>query len=434
MGFFSDRRTPERDRREPTFRNASPENPNTPLSNPDAWFYDTMTGGGDSFGPPVSEQTAMAQSAVYACVSLYAGLLAGTPLRIYRDMPDGGREEVKGSKLSMLLGEAPYPGRPLTSFMWREFWGLNVGLWGNHYSIIRYDNAARVIGFEPVMPWCVNITKQGYDRFYTCRLENNSIETVHHEDMIHIAGLGFDGVRGLSRIQAFSRGAVGLSKTLEQQIGLVHENSAKPSGIVTLSPGMSAEAKKRMVAFFNEKAAGRHNAGKILYLDSDAKYTTTQIPPEDLNTIEARRYQVQDICRFYKTPPVLIGEAGGMTAWGTGIEQLMQGFLTTGLEAEFQRCEHELNLKLLLGTSLYARFDRESLLSLDPLKLAQVMQTKINSFQLTPNEARRRANLPAMPGGDTLIGNGVTRTLEQTIQGAPAPAAPAEPAKEEPSK
>jgi HK97 family phage portal protein len=406
-------------------QNASPENPSTPLSNPDAWLLDWGTGGVPLFGPPVSEQTAMAVSTVFRCVSLLSGLLAGIPLGVYEDDPKLGRIPAPDHRLADMLGAVPFPGRPLTSFMWRESWGLNVFLWGNHYSVIRYDRAGRVIGFEPTYPWSTNVKRLATGRnLYTVTWPDNSTEIVPQEDMIHIAGPGFDGIRGLSRIQSFARNAVSLARTFEENIGQTHENSARPTGAVEVSPNISPKGLRRQEAWFQEKYAGRANAGKVLFLDQGSKYTQMQMSPEDLNTIAAMNHSAEDICRFFGVHPVLAGLTSNVTAWGTGIEQLTLGFLRFTMESEFQRVEHELNAKLFANGPFYARYDRDALLAMDALAAAQVRQTEINSAQLTPNEARKQKQRPAMENGDVLLVNSTMITLDRAINPPPPPPPP----------
>lgn len=415
---------------------ASPENPATPLSNPDAWLLDWANGGIPMFGPPISERTAMAVSAVFRCVSLLSGLIAGLPLQIYRDDPNLGRLVVEPDtkdaqhgdgmrRLARLLGQVPYPGRSLTSFAWRELWGINVYLWGNHYSVIRYDGAGRIIGFEAAMPWAVEVKMAGGRLLYDITWPDNRRETVLAQNVLHICGPSFDGMKGQSRIAGFARNAISLARVLEEQTGRVHENASRPSGMVTVPPNISPEGLRRMEAYFNERFSGRLNAGKVIFADKDSTFTPFQMTPEDLATLETRRYTVSDICRFFGVPPHLVGEAAGTSAWGSGIEQLTLGFLRYTLEAELQRIEHELNYKLFDGTPYYASFDRDALLAMDALAAAQIAQTEINSAQLTPNEARRKRKRPSVDGGDTLLINStmvpLSRALDPTV--AP-PAAP----------
>jgi HK97 family phage portal protein len=422
------RNTSVQQRAEPRIRAASPENPSTSLSNPDAWLLDWSGASGAAFGPAVSERTAMTVSAVYRCVELKAGIIAGMPLKIYRDDPKLGRVEVPDHKYANFFGMAPYPGRAMSSFTWRELWSLNTDLWGNHYSVIRYNNAARIVGFEIASPAQTEVVRMGSGPYvgqniYTVNWPDGTREVIHQDDMLHIPGIGFDGIRGASRIAHFSRNAVSLAKMLEEQTGRSHENAARPSGSLEVAPGVSPDGLKRQQAWFEEKYSGRLNAGKVVVLDTGSKFTPFSITPEDLQTIESRQFQIKEICMFFGVPPVLIG-AGDETTWGTGIEKITIGYLIFKLEADLQRVEAELRLKLFADGSHYPMFDRSAIRALDVVNDAAAAQTEINSGVLTINERRKQKHRPAVKGGDEPMVNSTMVSLSRALN-PPEPAAAA---------
>jgi HK97 family phage portal protein len=412
-------------------RAASPENPSTALGNPDAWLIDWAGGGASGLiGPPVTEITAMTVSAVYRCAALISGLMAGLPLKIYRDDDKLGRVEVSDHKYTGFFTEAAYPGRAMSAFTWRELWSLNVTLAGNHYSVIRTNAAGRICGFEVAPPLQTMVVKvasgpRAGQNAYRVTWPNGGTEDIPQESMLHIPGLGFDGVKGASRIRQFARNAISMAKTLETVSGRSHENATRPSGSVELPPNVSPDGVRRMEAFFNERYTGTINTGKPLFLDAGSKFTPFQMSAEDLQTLESRRYQIADICRFFGVPPHLVGEAANTSAWGSGIEQLTIGFLIFTLEMELQRVEAELRLKLFAGSGHYPRFDRDALRALDVKTAAEANSTKINSGQLTPNEVRKANHMPALPGGDELLVNGTLRPLSLILKPPAAPPAPA---------
>lgn len=429
MGFFdifATRAAPAVERREPTLHApaisaASIENPSTSFSNPAEWLGEALAGGSkQSFGPSVTERTAMAVSVVFRCVTLRAGIRATLPLKVYRRTPEG-REEAPEHRLARMLKVAPYPGRPLTAFAWRELLSANVDLWGNHYSIIRYDAAARVVGFEPVMPWNVEVLRRGSRNLYRCVLEDGTVEYVDHEDMLHIPGPGFDGICGMSRIRFAARDSIALAKILEQQTGQIHENAARPSGTLSLPASITKEGLARLRAQFSEAYSGRANAGKVLFTDPGSEFKPMQMTPEDLATLEFRRFQIADISRFFGVPLHLLNEVTGSTSWGTGLSEQTLAFLIFGIDPDLSRDEAELNYKLFDGSDYYCEYDRSGLLAMDPLKAAQVAQTEISFGGLLPNEYRKIRNRPPVEGGDEPLVNSTNIPLSRAL----APAAPA---------
>lgn len=419
----------QRERIEPTFLASSPENPSTNLADPASWLTDWASGGyPGSFGPPVSERTSMACSAVYRCVTLISGIYASLPLKVYKRgaLTTDARAEEPDHALAAMFKVAPFPGRPMTAFVWRELWGVNELLWGNHYSIIRYDGAARIIGFEAVMPWDVEVYRVADRNVYRCVLWSSSasapeatgtagrVEWIDQDDMIHIPGPGFNGIVGLSRIRANARNSIALSKMLLEQIGRVHENAARPSGFVEVPPTISEAGFARLKAQFTQDNTGRANAGKPIFGDLGSKFTPFQMSPEDLNTIELMRFSIADISRFFDGVPLhLLNETDKSTSWGSGLSEQTLAFLIFSQEPGLGRIEAELNYKLFHGTDYYVEFDRNGLLAMDPVKAAQIAQTEIASGTMLINERRRQLNRPPVENGDKPVINSTNVPLER---------------------
>lgn len=407
---------PERARIEPTITNAS-DTPFVGLSEmtgEESWF--TGAGGG-SYGPVITDQSAMAASTVFRCVSLISGLIAGIPLGVYRDDADLGRVEVKTHRIAKFLSRTPQPGSSLAAFAWRERWGHNMLLTGNHYSVIRYDMAGRVMGFDPAQPWWVSVYKTKIPGRLVYRVEwpDRDAEIVLQDSMLHISGPGSDGMRSPSRIQAFARNAVALARTLEDGTGLAHENGAKPSGMVTLPAGVTRAQKDAIEAYVSREASGRGNRGKVLFVDKDTVFTQMQMTPEDMATLASRRFTNEEICRFFGVPPHMAGETSATTSWGTGIEQQTIGFLKFTLDADFRRVESELNLKLFPAGDFYVLFDRDALAAMDAKSAAETAALRIGSGQITINEARRKQHLPAVSDGDTVLVNSTMLPLSRVL-------------------
>jgi len=415
------------DRVEPALLNASPENPSTSLADPASWLTDWASGGAPgSFGPVISERSAMCTSAVFRCVTLRSGVVAGLPLKIYKRTANG-REEAPQHRLQPMFQMSPFPGRAMTSFTWREMWMINTDLWGNHVSIIRYDGAARIIGFETVMPWDVEVYRFNHRNVYRCTIWDSSfasadgamarkVEWHDQDDIIHIPGVGFNGISGLSRIRAFARNAIALAALLEEQTGRVHENAARPSGLATVPPGINPVSFERFKAQFNDNNMGRANAGRVIFGDKDTTYTPFQMSQEDLNTLAFRGHQVADISRFYGVPLHLLNETEKSTSWGTGLSEQTLGFLIYTLDPDLGRIEAELNYKLFNGTEFYVEFDRDALMAMDPLKAAQVAQTEISTGVLLINERRRHKNRPPVENGDEPLINAANVPLSKIFE------------------
>jgi HK97 family phage portal protein len=229
--------------RAPDISASSPENPSTNLSNPAQWLVD-LFGGTTDAGVNVNEQTAMRSSAVYACVTLIAKTIGSLPLKTYRRKPNGDSIEVPDTIPYYLLHDEPNPA--MTSCVWREFLTANVILGGNAYAAIGRDQANRVIDLFPIPHQTVTVERVDGRNRYHVRLSDGAVEAFDQSDMLHIPGLGFDGVRGMSVIAWAARQAIGLSLATEQHGSKLFSNGARLGVVLKHPKTLSKEAQMRL--------------------------------------------------------------------------------------------------------------------------------------------------------------------------------------------
>ena len=383
--------------------------PSSSLENPSTDLSFALAGGfevASVAGPVVNEQTALRSTTVYRCVCLISGLIASIPLSVYERTKDG-RRTAADHKLYPLLHDVPND--LMGSFTWREQIAVDLLLGGNHYSIIERDNANRVYGFMPVLRYAVEPYRAGGQNRYRITTSEGVLE-VRQEDMLHVPGLGFDGLKGLSPIGVVGKGPVGLDMALSEYQSRVHANGATPSGVLSVAQKISPEGFKRLQAQFRRDHSGLMNAGKPIIADEGTEWASMQMSPHDAQTLETRRFQVADICRLYGVPPHMVGETDKSTSWGSGIEQQSIGFLRYTLEPWLKRIEDELYRKLFFSNrptaqNYYAEFDRDALLAMDSKAQAEAFSSGIQNGYYKPSEVRRWKNLPPAEGADQLLVN-----------------------------
>lgn len=403
-------------RQEPNFRNWSPENPSTNLSDPASWLVDLFGGGPTYAGPEVGERSAIRSTTVFRCVSLIAGMVASLPLSVFERAKDGRREATE-NRLYPLLHDAPND--LMGSFTWRELIIGDLLLGGNHYSVLERDNANRIVGLMPVLRQAVTPYRRDGLTRYRIQVEGGQIDLAQSE-VVHVPGLGFDGLRGLSPIGVVGRQSIGLDLAFAEYIGRMHANGAKPSGILEVPHGISKDNFNRLKAQFSYEHDGLNNAGKTIFVDKESKWTPVSLSPEDSQTLQSRRFQITDICRLFGVPPHMVGETDNSTSWGTGIEQLSLGFLRFTIEPWLKRTEDEFQRKLFNGSRFYAEFDRDALLTMDAQTSAQLFASGIQNGWLKPAEVRHLKNLPAADGADQLFINSTIQPIANAGK-TPAP-------------
>ena len=263
-------------------------------------------------GKPVNERTAMQTTAVYACVRILAEAIASLPLHVYEYQDDGGKKLVHDHPLYYLLHDEPNP--EMTSFVFRETLMSHLLIWGNAYAQIIRDGAGRVLGLYPLLPDKMEVQRDDRGNIYYVYSRNSDENPMFKEygniklkadDVLHIPGLGFDGLIGYSPI-AMAKNAVGMTLACEEYGASFFANGANPGGVLE-HPGVLKDPSKVRESW-NSVYRGVNNAHKIAVLEEGMKYQQIGIPPEEAQFLETRKFQINEIARLYRIPPHMVGD------------------------------------------------------------------------------------------------------------------------------
>ena len=311
--------------------------------------YSFMFGGSTS-GKPVNERTAMQTTAVYACVRILAEALASLPIHVYAYKEGGGKEMVFDHPLYTLLHDEPNP--EMTSFVFRETLMSHLLIWGNAYAQIIRDGAGRVVGLYPLLPNQVEVERDAKGKLiyvYSRQDEDNpnfkemGDVVLRSEDVLHIPGLGYNGLRGFSPI-AMAKNAVGMTLACEQYGASFFANGANPGGVLE-HPGVLKDPSKVRESW-NAVYKGVTNAHKVAVLEEGMKYHQIGIPPEEAQFLETRKFQINEIARLYRIPPHMVGDLDKSSF--SNIEQQSLEFVKYTLDPWVIRWEQSLQKALLL--------------------------------------------------------------------------------------
>lgn len=256
--------------------------------------------GGSTAGKNVTERSAMQMTAVYSCVRVLSEAVAGLPLHVYKYRSDGGKEKAIAHSLYRLLHDEPNP--EMTSFVFRETLMTHLLLWGNAYAQIIRNGKGEVIALYPLMPNRMTVDRDENGRLYYKYYRGNdeAIRNKEYEvvlspyDILHIPGLGFDGLVGYSPI-AMAKNAIGLAIATEEFGAKFFANGAAPSGVLE-HPGTIKDPTKVREAW-QSQFGGSSNSGKIAVLEEGMKYTPISISPEQAQFLETRKFQINEIAR-----------------------------------------------------------------------------------------------------------------------------------------
>ena len=342
--------------------------------------------GGSTSGKVVTERSAMQMTAVYACVRILSEAIAGLPLQLYRYKEDGGKENAIDHPLYLLLHDEPNP--EMSSFVFRETLMTHLLLWGNAYAQVIRNGKDEVVALYPLMPNKMTVDRDDKGQLYYSytrstdeapTMKGNTV-ILRPSDVLHIPGLGFDGLVGYSPI-AMAKNAIGLAIATEEYGAKFFANGAAPSGVLE-HPGTIKDPTKVREAW-QSQFGGSANSGKIAVLEEGMKYTPISISPEQAQFLETRKFQINEIARIFRVPP----------PWVVRWEQSIRRTLLTPIEKK--RYDVKFNLEGLLRGDYQSRMNGYA--------------TARQNGWMSANDIRELENLdriPAEDGGDLYLING----------------------------
>lgn len=354
----------------------------------------------------VSPATAMRHAAVYRCVSLIAFSIAMLPLKTYKDLPSGDRETATQHWASYMLRKRPNT-RMSRSVFWRQL-AAQMLLRGNGIAWIERKGSGIPLNIWPIPFERVHISLNGDRLRYQMQLDDGRIITVDQDDVLHFPGSPeWDGLKAKTPIQAMAS-SVGIGIEADRFARKYFENDATPPGYIAYPTGFKSkpEEKDELRAFWKRSFGGENRHSGPAILTDGGKYEQIPLSAEDAQLLETRRYQIEDIARIFGVPRFLLGM--DETSWGSGIEALGIGYVTYTLDPHLVAVEDEIDFKLFPRSPFFGEFDRDVLLRGNIESRYKAYQLALGGSSgpghMTPNEVRRRQNLPARPDGDKLAG------------------------------
>ena len=369
--------------------------------------------GGTTSGKTVTERSAMQMTAVYSCVRILSEAVAGLPLHLYKYTDSGGKAMALDHSLYRLLHDEPNP--EMSSFVFRETLMTHLLLWGNAYAQIIRNGKNEIVALYPLMPNKMSVDRDENGRLYYTyyRGSDEAIKnkefavTLQPSDVLHIPGLGFDGLVGYSPV-AMAKNAIGMAIACEEYGAKFFANGAAPGGVLE-HPGTIKDP-QRVRESWQSTFGGSGNANKIAILEEGMKYTPIGISPEQAQFLETRKFQINEIARIFRVPPHMVGDLEKSSF--SNIEQQSLEFVKYTLDPWVIRWEQSIQRSLLSKDEkavYFVKFNLEGLLRGD-------YQSRMNGYAIgrqngwmSANDIRELENLdriPAEDGGDLYLING----------------------------
>nr|DAI96066.1 MAG TPA: Portal [Caudoviricetes sp.] len=378
-------------------------------------FYFGTSGSGKS----VTAQTAIQLSTVYACVRVISETVASLPLGVYEATDDGNQKAADHPLYRLLHDE---PNTEMTSFVFREVMLAHLLLYGNSYSQIIRSGKNSIVGLYPLLPDHMDVDRDSKGNLtYTYTTSDGKTVVIKPTDMLHIPGLGFDGVMGYSPI-ALEKSAIGLGLASEEYGSKFFSNGARPSGILT-HPN-TVKNPRAIRDSWNSAYGGSTNANRVAILEEGMTFTPLSIPNNEAQFLETRKFQVEEICRIFRVPPHLVGDLEHATF--SNIEHMSIDFAVHTIRPWLVRIEQAMNRALFSDQEkgkFYVQFNIDGLMRGDYKSRMEGYAIARQNGWMSANDIRQLENqnpIPAEKGGDAYLVNGnmisITTAMKQKAE------------------
>lgn len=349
-------------------------------------------------GERVTADSALRISAAWACSRLISEAVAMLPAIVYKRLGDGGKERASGHPLYNVLHDQP--NRKQTAFEFVDMMQMHVLNRGSAFAKIKSGPRGPIDRLIPIHPDRVTVEDIDEETVrYQVVERDGSTKTYLDDEIMHVRGLSLDGTQTVS-VMTYARESMGLATAAEKYGARLFKNGANPGGVLQHPGQLSEDAQIRLSDQVARQTTGE-NQHKLLVLEEGMKYEKVAFTPNDSQMLQTREFQAEEVCRFYKVPPVMVGLTSKSTSWGSGIAELSQGFVTYTLMPWLVRWQQVFSKDLILASEMYfVEFVTEALLRGDIEKRYKAYAVGRNWGWLATNEIRKAENMNPKSNGD----------------------------------
>jgi len=339
-------------------------------------------------------------AAVWSCVRLISETVATLPLGIYRETENGRKEKAKDHPLYAILHT-----QPNADFTAAEFWEgvvASLCLWGNAFAEVS-RSAGQVRALTLLRPEWMRVERKDDGSLEYRYTDEGTLRIYSETEIFHVRGFGVGLDVGLSPI-SYARHSLGSVMATEEAAAKIFANGLQTAGVLTSDQTLKADQRQQLGKIM-QQYIGSSNASKLMILEAGLKFQPITMNPEDAQMLATRAFQVEEVCRWFRVPPFMIGHTEKSTSWGTGLEQQNIAFLTYALRPYLTRIEQAVQRQLISRqerNTIYAEFNLEGLLRADSAGRAALYSTYAQNGIMTRDEMRAKENLPPMAGGNVL--------------------------------
>lgn len=365
-------------------------------------FWGAWQSGGNWSGQTVNTKTTLQLSAAWACVRLIAETLSTLPMGLYRANPDGSKALATDHQLYTLL--RIQPNADMSAVVFWQAYVASMLLWGNAYAEKRISSAGVITSIDFLLPDRISrrVLRSGAIEWRYADPVTGTSRIIPESAMWHTPAFTLDGKVGISPI---SMGANVLGGAIAANRASAHTftSGMKSSGLVTTGATVLKPAQREDI---RQHVKTVSDAGGVMVLEMGMGFEQLNMNPQDAELLATRSFNVEEVCRWFRVPPFMVGHSEKSTSWGTGIEQQMIGFVTFVLRPWCVRIEQSMRRNLLSPVerlTYSGEFALEGLMRGDSAARAAFYSQMTQNGVMTRDDVRRLENLPLMGGNANVL-------------------------------
>ncbi|MEN9807213.1 MAG: hypothetical protein RL756_1733 [Pseudomonadota bacterium] len=372
--------------------------PQRKASDPLSLLRDIYGGATSSSGITVNYQTALQCSVALACARVIAEGMSQVPCRLMRS--DGlMHEAAMDDPRYELLESAPSEFQTAVEFF--DQIGMHLVLAGNAYVWVNRVNG-RATELLPFEPRHVTVERDGWTLTYRIKPDDGASITLPASEVWHIRGPSWNGYTGLDGVH-LAREAIGLSLAAEKHGSSTFRNGARPSGILTTDQVLTADQRTQLRESWQASQGGSENAGRVAVMSNGMKFLAMSGSNVEAQFLEARAFQVEEVCRHFRVMPIMVGYANNTTTYASA-EQMFLAHVVHTMGPWYRRVEKSASMALLSpeerAGGLAWKFFPNALMRGASQARADFYTKLFNVGALSPNEIRALEDMNPYPGGD----------------------------------
>ena len=382
---------------------------------PDVWddYWYTRLETPTASGVSVDESSALKFSPVFAAVRRISETIASLPFHVYRETSKGKKKDPKHS-LYPLLHSKPNP--EMTHMQMEEAQMAHRLLWGNSYSHIQQDLMGRPIALWPLDPSRTEVKRPDPNGplVYEYRLTDSGDKVNFPPwEILHIAGLGFNGLVGYSVI-SLARNGIGTGMAYEEYAGRFFSNNATPSGFIEIDGVVNSQTKKTIREDWYANYGGVSNSQLIGVIGQGMKFNPVSVNQVDSQFLESRKFSVVEVCRWFNIAPHMIFDLERSTF--SNIEQQSLESVIYTFRPWCVRIEQAIKNKLIFEDNISVEHRLEGLLRGDTAARTAYYTAGRQWGWLSINDIRELENMELIDDGDEYL-----TPMNMKELGAPVP-------------